>query len=152
MYISEPPQLINQNVLKNECINKEGYCVITLFPDIKKSNSTERNKYISIIHKVAKNYKFKPIHFLWAQENDLPQYEKKININKYPITIAVDFKKKIVSYNRFDIFDDINLDLYIQNLMSGKVDFKEYVENLEISEKTKWNRKDYTNDEKNEEL
>jgi protein disulfide-isomerase A6 len=67
-YVREPPQITNQDVLNNECINQNGYCIITLFPQMKESNATERNTFIYTIKKVAKNYKSKPVHFLWAKK------------------------------------------------------------------------------------
>lgn len=153
MYISEPPQITNQDIIENECRNKEGYCIITLFPNIKKSSAKERNKYISIIHNATKTYKTKSLHFLWAQENDFPKLEKNFQNHKYPVTIAVDFKKRLISYNKYEgDFDNNSLEVYLKTLLEGKANLVEYVGGLEIDAKTKWNRKDYVENDINEEL
>ena len=147
-YVREPPQITNQDFLKQECINKEGYCIITLFPHIMKSNAQERNNYIWNIQKVAQNYKFKPVHFFWAQEGDFHRFEKNIKINKYPVTIGVDFKKRLFSYKKFkDNFAQNSLDSFIKNLLDGKERMMNYVGGIEISETEKWDRKDYMNEE-----
>jgi len=147
-YVREPPQITNQDMLKQECINKEGYCIITLFPHIMKSSAKERNTYIGSIKRVSQNYNFKPAHFVWAQEGDFHRFEKNIKINKYPVTIGVDFKKRLFSYKKYnDNFDHNSLNSFIQNLLDGKEKMMNYAGGLEISETEKWDRKDYMNDE-----
>ena len=147
-YVREPPQITNQDILKQECINKEGYCIITLFPHIMKSSAKERNNYIGNIQRVAQNYKYKPVHFVWAQEGDFHRFEKNIKIYKYPFTIGVDFKKRLFSFKKFnENFDHISLDSFIQSLLDGKEKMMNYGGGLEISETEKWDRKDYMNDE-----
>ena len=147
-YVREPPQITNQDMLKQECINKEGYCIITLFPHIMKSSAKERNTFIGSIKRVSQNYNFKPAHFVWAQEGDFHRFEKNIKINKYPVTIGVDFKKRLFSYKKYnDNFDHNSLNIFIQNLLDGKEKMMNYAGGLEISEAEKWDRKDYMNDE-----
>ena len=147
-YVREPPQITNQDMLKQECINKEGYCIITLFPHIMKSSAKERNTFIGSIKRVSQNYNFKPVHFVWAQEGDFHRFEKNIKINKYPVTIGVDFKKRLFSYKKYnDNFDHNSLNSFIQNLLDGKEKMMNYAGGLEISETEKWDRKDYMNDE-----
>ena len=144
MYVKEPPQIINQNVLNNECVNQNGYCIITLFPTIRESNARERNTFIASIKTVSKNYKFKPVHFLWASKGDFDKFEKNIKINKYPMTIAVDFKNKKFSFREYnDDFDEFSLEGYIRRLLDGKEDLMEYKGGLEITSVSEWDRKDY---------
>lgn len=147
-YVREPPQITNQDILKEECINKEGFCIITLFPNIMKSSARERNNFIGNIIKVSKNYKNKPVHFLWAQEGDFHKLEKNMKINKYPVSFGVDFKRRLFSLKKFnDKFEDVILDEFIKNLLDGKENLMNYAGGLEISEKEKWDRKDYMNED-----
>ena len=146
-YVREPPQIINQQIIKDECINKKGYCIITIFPHIMKSSARERNNFIGKIHKVSRNYQNNNLNFLWAQEGDF-RLEKKMKFNEYPVTIAVDFKKKLISFKKFGSdFNDVNLDNYIKEVLEGKGNIMEYVGGLEISDKEEWDRKDYMNED-----
>ena len=147
-YMKEPPQITSQDVLKQECIDKEGYCIITLFPNIKKSSAQERNNFIRTIHNLAYDSKFKPVHFVWAQEGDFHKMEGNLKINKYPVMIGVDFKKKLFSVKKFDNdFDYKILDKYIKNLLEGKENMMNYIDGLEISQTEKWDRKDHINED-----
>ena len=148
MYVKEPPQIINQDVIKNECISNGGYCIITLFPDIMESSARERNTFIDSIKNVANQYKFKPVHFLWAQKGDFNKFENNIKATKYPITIGVDFKNKKYSVNEYNNdFDEFSLEGYIKRLLDRKVNLNEYNGGLEISSVNEWDRKDYFNED-----
>ena len=147
-YVKEPPQITNQDVLKLECIDKGGYCIISLFPHIMKSSAQERNNFIRTIHNLAFDSKSKPVHFVWAQEGDFHKMEENLKINKYPVMIGVDFKKKLFSIKKFNNdFDYKILDDYINNLLEGKENMMNYAGGLDISETKKWDRKDYMNED-----
>ena len=146
-YVREPPQIVNQQIIKEECINKEGYCFITLFPHIMKSSAKERTNYIESIYRASRNYSSINVNFLWAQEGDF-RFEKRMKFNQYPATIAVNFKKSIISFKKFGSnFNDDNLGNYIKEVLEGKANLMEYVGGLEISDKEKWDRKDYINED-----
>ena len=147
-YVKEPPQITNQEILKQECIDREGYCIITLFPHIIKSSAKERNTFIRTIHNLSYDIKSKPIHLVWAQEGDFHKMEKNLKINKFPVMIGVDFKKNLFSIKKFNNdFDYKNIDNYIKNLLEGKENMMNYVGGLEISDTEKWDRKDYINED-----
>ena len=147
-YVKEPPQIISQDVLNRECLNKEGHCIITLFPNIMKSSAKERNSYIRTIHNLSYDYKPKSVHFVWAQEGDFHKMEEKLKINKYPVMIGVDLKKKFFSVKKFNSdFEQKILDSYIKNLLEGKENMMNNVGELEISKTEKWDRKDYLNED-----
>ena len=148
MYINEPPQITSQDILNNECINKEGYCIINLLPNIISSSKIERLNFINSIKIVAKNYKFSTFHFLWAQEGDFYKFEKNLKINKYPMTIAVDFQNKKFSYKNYDkIFDEFSLERYIKNLLEKKETLLDYNGGLEITKVNEWDRNDYISED-----
>ena len=147
-YVKEPPQITNQDILKQECIDREGYCIITLFPHIMKSSAQERNNFIRTIHNLSYDVKSKPIHFVWAQEGDFHKMEENLKINKFPVMIGVDFKKNLFSIKKFNNdFDYKNINDYIKNLLEGKENMMNYVGGLEISDTGKWDRKDYMNED-----
>ena len=148
MYIKEPPQITSTDILKNECISKEGYCIINILPDIIKSSKNERLRLINNMKIVASNYKFKPFHFLWAQEGDFYKFEKNLKISKYPVTIAVDFKNNKFSYKKYEkVFDEFSLEAFIKNLLDKKETLLEYNGGLEITKIKEWDRNDYFNED-----
>jgi hypothetical protein len=148
MYVKEPPQITNQNVLNDECAFKEGFCIISILPNIMKSKAVERNNFIYEIKKVAKNYKFKPLHFVWAEEGNFYKFEKNNNINKYPVSIGVDFKNKKYSIHTYKTnFDEFSLEVFVKNLLEERESLNEYKGGLEISEVAEWDRKDYMNED-----
>ena len=148
MYVREPPQITNQNVLNDECVFKEGFCIISIFPNIMKSKAVERNNYIYEIKKVAQNYKFKPLHFVWAEEGNFNKFEKNNKINKYPVSIGVDFKNKKYSIHEFKTnFDEFSLEVFVKNLLEQRESLNEYKGGLEISQVPEWDRKDYMNED-----
>ena len=148
LYVKEPPQIVNQNVLNDECIYRDGFCIISIFPNIMKSSAVERNTFINEIKKVSKNYKYKPVHFVWAQEGDFYKFEKNNKINKYPVSIGVDFRNKKYSIHNYkNNFDEFSLESYIKILLDGKENLMEYKEGLEISQVSEWDRKDYMNED-----
>ena len=148
MYVKEPPQITNQNVLNDECVLKDGFCIISLFPNIMKSKASERNNFIYEIKKVAKNYKFKPVHFVWAEEGNFYKFEKNNKINKYPVSIGVDFKNKKYSIHTFKTnFDEFSLEGFAKSLLEKRESLNEYNGGLEISEVAEWDRKDYMNED-----
>lgn len=148
MYVKEPPQITNQNVLNDECAYKEGFCIISILPNIMKSSALERNNFIYEIKKVAKNYKFKPVHFVWAEAGNFNKFEKNNNINKYPVSIGVDFKNKKFSIHTFKSnFDEFSLEGYAKSLLEERESLSEYKGGLEISGVAEWDRKDYMNED-----
>ena len=66
-YVPETKQLINSEILKEECKSKGvGICVIAFLPHIADSSAKERNKYLNIIQEAKKSHRGKPIYYLWA--------------------------------------------------------------------------------------
>ena len=106
--MKEPPQITNQDILKKECIDRKGYCIITLFPHIMKSSAQERNNFLRTIHNLAYDVKSKPIHFVWALEGDFHKMEENLKINKFPVMIGVDFNKNLFSIKKFLLYNFAN--------------------------------------------
>ena len=53
-YVPETKQLINNEILKEECESKVGICIIAFLPHIAESSAKERNRYLDIIKEVKK--------------------------------------------------------------------------------------------------
>ena len=98
-YVPETKQLINSEILKEECEDKTGICIIAFLPHIAESSAKERNKYLDIIKDIKKANRGKPINYLWAQGGDHFDFEEKLHLSfGYPAVIAVNYKKKCTQF------------------------------------------------------
>ena len=100
-FVPETKQLINSEILKEECESRVGICIISFLPHIADSSSKERNRYLDIIKEAKKSTRGKPIYYLWAQGGDYFDFEDKLHLSfGYPAVIAVNYKKKMFSICR----------------------------------------------------
>ena len=142
-YVPETKQLINSEILKDECESRIGICVIIFLPHIADSSATERNRYLDIIKEARKSNRGKPIYYLWAQGGDYFDFEDKLHLSfGYPAVIAVNYKKKMYSICRSS-FSKENLVDFISNLLNGKEHLSKLPEGIKIKKVDKWDGKDY---------
>ena len=142
-YVPETKQLINSEILKEECESRVGICVIVFLPHIADSSSKERNRYLDIIKEAKKNNRGKPIYYLWAQGGDHFDFEDKLHLSfGYPAVIAVNYKKKMYSICRSS-FSKENLVSFISNLLNGKEHLSKLPDGIIIKKVDKWDGKDY---------
>ena len=142
-YVPETKQLINPEILKEECEDKVGICVIIFLPHIAESSAKERNRYLDIIKDIKKANRGKPIYYLWAQGGDHFDFEEKLHLSfGYPAVIAVNYKKKMYSICRSS-FSKENIVDYISNLLFGKEHLSKLPEGIKIKKVDKWDGKDY---------
>lgn len=62
-------ELNNQKVYDDNCSGTT-ICIITFLPNIYESSAKERNQYLDIIKKVAKQNRQYPFTFFWLQAGD----------------------------------------------------------------------------------
>ena len=142
-YVPETKQLINSEILKDECESRIGICVIIFLPHIADSSATERNRYLDIIKEARKSNRGKPIYYLWAQGGDYFDFEDKLHLSfGYPAVIAVNYKKKMYSICRSS-FSKENLVDFISNLLNGKEHLSKLPEGIKIKKVDKCDGKDY---------
>ena len=142
-YVPETKQLINSEILKEECESRVGICVIVFLPHIADSSSKERNRYLDIIKDAKKSNRGKPIYYLWAQGGDHFDFEDKLHLSfGYPAVIAVNYKKKMYSICRSS-FSKENLVSFISNLLNGKEHLSKLPDGIIIKKVDKWDGKDY---------
>ena len=152
-YVPETKQLIDREVLKDECESNLGICIIIFLSHISNSSAKERNKQLKIIKEVRKKYIGRPIYYLWAQGGDYFDFEEKLHLDfGYPAVVAVDYKKKMYSVCR-NSFSKKNLTTFISNLLNGKEHLNNLPDGIKIKKVDKWDGKDYIpSKEKSEEL
>ena len=142
-YVPETKQLINSEILKDECESRVGICVIAFLPHIADSSAKERNKYLDIIKEARKSNRGKPIYYLWAQGGDYFDFEDKLHLSfGYPAVIAVNYKKKMYSVCRSSFSKEHLVD-FISNLLNGKEHLSKLPEGIKIKKVDKWDGKDY---------
>ena len=149
-YVPETRQLINSDILKEECESRIGICIIAFLPHIADSSSKERNKYLDIIQEAKKKNRGKPIYFLWAQGGDHFDFEDKLHLSfGYPAVIAVHYKKKLYSICRSS-FSKKNLITFVSNLLNGKEHLSKLPDGIKITKVDKWDGKDYVPPKEND--
>ena len=142
-YVPETKQLINSEILKEECESRVGICVIVFLPHIADSSANERNRYLDIIKEARKKNGGKPIYYLWAQGGDHFDFEDKLHLSfGYPAVIAVNYKKKMYSICRSS-FSKENLVSFVSNLLNGKEHLNKLPDGIKIKKVDQWDGKDY---------
>ena len=142
-YVPETKQLINSDILKEECESRVGICVIVFLPHIADSSAKERNRYLDIIKYARKSNGGKPIYYLWAQGGDHFDFEDKLHLSfGYPAVIAVNYKKKMYSICRSS-FSKENLVSFVSNLLNGKEPLNKLPDGIKIKKVDSWDGKDY---------
>ena len=142
-YVPETKQLINSEILKEECESRIGICIIAFLPHIADSSAKERNRYLDIINQAKKGNRGKPIYYLWAQGGDHFDFEDKLHLSfGYPAVIAVNYKKKMYSICRSS-FSKENLQDFVSNLLNGKEHLSKLPEGIKIKKVEAWDKKDY---------
>ena len=142
-YVPETKQLINSEILKEECESRIGICIIAFLPHIADSSAKERNRYLDIINQAKKGNRGKPIYYLWAQGGDHFDFEDKLHLSfGYPAVIAVNYKKKMYSICRSS-FSKENSQDFVSNLLNGKEHLSKLPEGIKIKKVDKWDGNDY---------
>ena len=142
-FVPETKQLINSEILKEECESRVGICIISFLPHIADSSAKERNRYLDIIKEAKKSTRGKPIYYLWAQGGDYFDFEDKLHLSfGYPAVIAVNYKKKMYSICRSSFSKD-NLVDFVSNLLNGKEHLSKLPEGIKIKKVDKWDGNDY---------
>ena len=142
-YVPETKQLINSEILKEECESRIGICIIAFLPHIADSSAKERNRYLETINEAKKKNRGKPIYYLWAQGGDHFDFEEKLHLSfGYPAVIAVNYKKKMYSICRSS-FSKENLVDFVSNLLNGREHLSKLPEGIKIKKVDKWDGNDY---------
>ena len=142
-FVPETKQLIDPDILKEECESRVGICIIAFLPHIADSSANERNRYLDIIKEVKKSNRGKPIYYLWAQGGDYFDFEDKLHLSfGYPAVIAVNYKKKMYSICRSSFSKEHLVD-FISNLLNGKEHLSKLPDGIKIKKVDPWDGKDY---------
>jgi protein disulfide-isomerase A6 len=117
----EVVELVNEKLFDENCRQK-GICVLAFLPNILDSSAVERNKYISVLKKVANAQKGAlPLAWFWAEGGAQFDFEEKLDVggSGYPAVVAVNIKKGFASSMR-GAFTEDGLTSFIKGLASGR--------------------------------
>lgn len=141
-YVPDTPQLINQDMLKDTCIDRTGICIIVFLPHIADSSANERNRYLDNIKEASKGARGKPIYYLWAQGGDFFDMEDKLHLSfGYPAVVAVNYNKKKYAICR-SAFTKDNLSDFVVSLLIGKEPLMNLPEIPRLKKVDAWDGKD----------
>lgn len=135
-------ELTDQKVYDSECKNSKGVCFISFLPNIYDSNAKERNKYISVIKKVAKKNRSQPIKFFWLSAGDQLDFERDFNLGfGFPAVLTISPLKKRYVIMRSS-FSEKSMKGFLTSLMVGKEKLEELKIEIKLKKADSWDGKD----------
>ena len=141
-YVPDTPQLVNQSILKETCIDRVGICIVVFLPNIADSSANERNKYLNQLKEASKGSRGKPIYYLWAQGGDFFDFEDKLHLSfGYPAVVAINYNKKKYAVCRTAFTKD-NLNDFVVSLLIGKEPLMNLPDTGKLKTVKEWDGKD----------
>lgn len=134
-------ELIKQNVYADNCQGPI-ICVISFLPNIYDSNAKERNGYLNVIKKVAKQNRKHPFKWFWLSAGDQLDLERDLNLGfGFPALVAVSPQKKMIATMRGSYSQD-NIGQFLSDLMIGKGGLSKLAKDFKVKKAEKWDGKD----------
>jgi protein disulfide-isomerase A6 len=135
-------ELNNQKVYDEHCKGTT-ICVISFLPNIYESNAAERNQYLDLIMKVAKQNRKNPFTFFWLQAGDQLDLERSLNLGfGFPAMIAVSPNKSFVA-TMTGAFNKENTSSFMTKVMSGGARTDSLPKSgMVFKKRSKWDGKD----------
>lgn len=123
----EVRELIDEHVFEKECIGDKAegtpakqLCFIAFLPDILDSKASGRNAYITIMKKLAEQYKGSSFSYLWASATQQPDLEANFGVGGFGYPALVAFKP---SNNKFSVaksaFELAHVQEFIERIRRG---------------------------------
>jgi protein disulfide-isomerase A6 len=90
------PQVITQSVFDESCSNNGRICVVMFVPHILDSLASGRNGYLDTLAALAKEFRGKPLSFVWIEGGAQPELENALGVtSSYPTLSILSTEKKI---------------------------------------------------------
>lgn len=135
-------QITSQEVLDQECIEKNGICVIVFLPHILDTKAEGRKKMLKIIEESAKTTLSLPYYYFWAQAYDHKQMEKALNLGMgYPAVVAISYSKKVFGTMKL-AYTEPGVKEYLNALKRGHERLSSFKELPKANNVEKWDGKD----------
>ncbi len=136
-------QLISENVFQDECVNKNGVCIVVFLPHLVDTKAEGRKKYIATLEAAGKKNAQYPYYYFWSQAYDQKPLEKAFNLGSgYPTVVAISPAKKKYAVMRGAYTID-GVSSFLGDLMRGYERLYEYKELPKIGNINKWDGSDF---------
>lgn len=140
--MKEVHQLIGENIYNEECVNKNGVCVIVFLPHIVDTKAEGRKNYIKILEDASKKNAQYPYYLFWSQAYDQKPLEKAFNLGSgYPTVLAISPSKKKYAIMRGAYTVD-GVASFLADLIRGYERLYDYAEMPKIKDIAKWDGSD----------
>ena len=135
-------QLISETIMQEECVSKNGICVIVFLPHIVDTKAEGRKKYISILEAAGKKNAQYPYYYFWSQAYDQKLLEKAFSLaSGYPTVVALSPSKKKYAVMRGSYTVD-GVSSFLSDLARGYEKLYDYKDLPKFAEIQKWDGSD----------
>ena len=135
-------QLVNEAILKDECEEKNGICVVAFLPHILDSQAEGRRKYLATLEEGAKKNIQYPYFYFWSQAFDQKELENSFHLGSgYPAIVAISLSKKKYTVMR-GAYTPEGIATFLTDLIRGYERFYEFKDLPKIKDTAKWDGND----------
>lgn len=116
----EIPEMISEQVMKENCEGSNKLCVFVALPHILDSGADGRNKYKEIITAASKAVRGMPFSFLWFEGGSQPDLENTLELTfGFPAVAAYSVDKGVYTVHRGS-FTESNIRKFLMSVTTGK--------------------------------
>jgi protein disulfide-isomerase A6 len=114
------PQIVSQQTFKENCGNSGRICVIMFVPHILDSLAAGRNGYLDTLASLAKEFRGKPLSFVWSEGGAQPDLENALGVTTgYPALSVISSEKKIGATQKLS-WSLKNCKSFLNGVLSGR--------------------------------
>lgn len=113
------PQLTSKKVMDDACGSQGRICVVMFLPHILDSQAKGREKYLSLLGDIAKNFRGTPLSFMWSEGGAQSDLESALEVNfNYPTFAVLSTEKKAFAVQKLS-WSEKNAKSFLNGVMSG---------------------------------
>eukprot|EP00604_Paraphysomonas_vestita_P003913 CAMPEP_0174819044 /NCGR_PEP_ID=MMETSP1107-20130205/2053_1 /TAXON_ID=36770 /ORGANISM="Paraphysomonas vestita, Strain GFlagA" /LENGTH=304 /DNA_ID=CAMNT_0016031833 /DNA_START=295 /DNA_END=1206 /DNA_ORIENTATION=+ len=136
------PQITSQKLFDENCANNGKICVIMFVPHILDSLASGRNGYLDTLTSLAKEYRGKPLSFVWSEGGAQEELEKTLGVTSgYPTLSIVSIDKKIGATQKLS-WNLKNCKSFLNGVLSGAEKTTPFSNIPKIVKVDEWDGKD----------
>jgi protein disulfide-isomerase A6 len=114
------PEVTSQSVFDESCTNSGRICVVMFVPHILDSLAAGRNRYLDTLASLAKEFRGKPLNFVWIEGGSQPDLESALGvIASYPTLSVISTEKKIGATQKLS-WSLKNCKSFLNGVLSGR--------------------------------
>lgn len=114
------PEVTSQSVFDESCTNSGRICVVMFVPHILDSLAAGRNGYLDTLASLAKEFRGKPLNFVWIEGGSQPDLESALGVvASYPTLSVISTEKKIGATQKLS-WSLKNCKSFLNGVLSGR--------------------------------